>query len=173
MLGPRLRELRLERKFKQNYVAHVCGFSESYLSQVELGTRGIRDACLSKIADCYKLGEEDRTELLELARQFHITCLPALCDKNRREAIVRYFRLLNRDNRIEVLKYLNDIVDEIPRKKEAYTRQYVHPRDIFLRCNVHGDLNTLSQVYRAGLSREKHQRWGCRLCREGKSRRQK
>ena len=54
-LGKRLRELRQERAFSQEQVAHIAEITPAYLGQVERGTKNITVYTLEKVCNALNI----------------------------------------------------------------------------------------------------------------------
>ena len=50
-LGRRVRELRLQRAYSQDYLAERCGFDRTYISMIERGKRNPSFSNLWKLAE--------------------------------------------------------------------------------------------------------------------------
>ena len=49
-MGDRVRELRLERQFSQEYLAHAAGLDRTYINSIENGKRNVSVVNIERIA---------------------------------------------------------------------------------------------------------------------------
>ncbi|MFP7159125.1 XRE family transcriptional regulator [Priestia aryabhattai] len=127
IIGKRIRQARLNKKFTQQDLADRCGFTKSLLSKIENGQTASAVATLSKIADNL---ETPLSWFLEENEQQNLTLLPS---NNRTQKIgnkemgYMYERLANRSR----FSKIEPVLVTVPPDSEGID-PYTHSEEEFI-----------------------------------------
>lgn len=116
--GTYLKSLRLARNLTTRQVEIYSGVSNSYLSQLENGKRGIpKPAILKKLAPIYKVSYEELLRAAGIIETGEIVYTPP--EEESFDTIIKEFKSMEKDEQYEVIKTLFDLIaEDKPRKKD-------------------------------------------------------